>query len=97
MKFPFDIKLKNALYGKQPMRIDFTIEADERLEFSVYSEMEVGTEDLTLDVKSHLDKDGTLIVEQLMTNRTDRLADFKCHLRSQRASAATDAGVSLGT
>jgi hypothetical protein len=81
--FPFDIKLKNALFGKQPIRVDFTIEADERLVFSVYRNMEVGTGDLTLDVKSHLDKDGTLVVEQLMTNRTDRLADFKCHLRSE--------------
>lgn len=83
MRFPFDIKLKNALFGKQPIRIDFTVEADERLEFSVYGEMEVGTEDLTLDVRSHLDKDGTLIVEQFMTNRASQLADFKCHLRSK--------------
>jgi hypothetical protein len=82
-KFPFDIKLKNALYGKQPIRVDFTIEAEERLQFSTYGEMEVGTADLTLDVKSHVDKDGTLIVEQVMTNRTDHLADFKCHLRSK--------------
>ncbi len=82
-KFPFDIKLKNALYGKQPIRIDFTVEAEERLKFSAYGEMEVGTADLTLDVQSHLDKDGTLVVEQLMTNRTDRLADFKCYLRSK--------------
>jgi hypothetical protein len=82
-KFPFDIKLKNALYGKQPIRVDFTIEAEERLQFSTYGEMEVGTADLTLDVKSHVDKDGTLIVEQTMTNRTDHLADFKCHLRSK--------------
>jgi hypothetical protein len=82
-KFPFDIKLKNALYGKQPIRIDFTVEADERIEFSVYGEMEVGTADLMLVVRSHLDKDGTLIVEQLMRNRTDQLADFKCHLRSK--------------
>jgi hypothetical protein len=82
-KFPFDIKLKNALYGTQPVRIDFTVEADERVEFSVYRKMEVGTADLTLDVRSHLDKDGVLIVEQRMTNRTSRLADFKCHLRSK--------------
>jgi hypothetical protein len=82
-KFPFDIKLKNALYGRQPIRIDFTVEADERIEFSVYGELEVGTADLTLVVRSHLDKDGTLIVEQLMRNRTGQLADFKCHLRSK--------------
>lgn len=82
-KFPFDVKLKNALYGRQPIRIDFTVEADERLQFSAYSELEVGTKDLTLDVKSHLDKDGTLIVEQFMTNHDKRTADFKCHLRSK--------------
>jgi hypothetical protein len=81
-RFPFDVKLKNALYGKQPVRVDFTIEADERLEFSVYRALEVGTEDLMLQVRSHLDKDGVLVVEQFMTNLTDRLADFKCHLRS---------------
>jgi len=81
--FPFDIKLKNALYGTQRIRIDFTVEADERLEFSAYGAMEVGTEDVKLDVRSHLDKDGTLIVEQFMTNRSGQLSDFKCHLRSK--------------
>ncbi len=82
-KFPFDIKLKNALYGKQPVRVDFKVEADEQLEFSVYRDMEVGTEDLTLDVKSHVDKDGTLLVEQMMTNSAAQLADFKCSLQAK--------------
>ena len=82
-KFPFDIKLKNAFYGKQPIRIDFTVEAEERLQFSAYGQLEVGTKDLTLDVRSHLDKDGTLIVEQFMTNHEPHVADFKCHLRSK--------------
>jgi hypothetical protein len=59
------------------------VEADERLRFSAYGALEVGTKDLTLDVKSHLDKDGTLIVEQFMTNHEQHLADFKCHLRSK--------------
>ncbi len=80
-KFPFDIKLKTALYGKQPVRIDFVVDADERIEFSVYDEMEVGTKELKLEVRSRIDKDGSLVVEQRMTNRTDNLADFKCHLR----------------
>jgi hypothetical protein len=43
----------------------------------------VGTVDLTLDVKTHLDKDGTLIVEQLMTNSAKQLADFRCYLWAQ--------------
>ena len=82
-KFPFDIRLKNALFGKQPMRIEFNVEADEQYQFSVYTEMEVGTADLTLEVKTHLDKDGTLIVEQLMTNSAEQLADFRCYLYAQ--------------
>jgi hypothetical protein len=79
-EFPFEIRLKNALFGKQPVRIDFKVEAEETFEFSVYREMEVGTEDLTLEVDTHLEKDGTLIVEQLMTNSAEQLTDLKCHL-----------------
>lgn len=82
-QLPFEIRLKNALFGKQPVRIDFKVEADEPYQFSVYRQMEVGTEDLTLQVNTRLDKDGTLIVEQLMTNRTDRLADFRCYLHAK--------------
>jgi hypothetical protein len=83
MKFPFDIKLNNALFGDQKVRIEFKIEADEIYQFSVYRQMEVGTQDLTLDVRASLDDDGTLIVEQLMTNSSPRLADFKCYLRAK--------------
>jgi hypothetical protein len=83
MKFPFEIELRNALFGKQPVRIDFHVEADRPYEFSAYSELEVGTQDLTLEVTSYLDKEGTLIVEQLMTNSAEQLADFKCFLRAR--------------
>lgn len=79
IQFPFDIRLKNAFYGKQPIRVDFKVEADEPFRFSVYRKLEVGPEDLTLDVKSHLDKDGTLVVEQVMTNSAERRADFRCY------------------
>ena len=58
-------------------------EADQEYAFSVYSMLQVGTEDLKLEVKSHLDKNGTLIVEQLMTNNAEQLADFKCILRAR--------------
>lgn len=79
-KLPFNILLKNALYGRQPVRLEFTVEADEPYKFTVFRQMEVGTADLTLDVKTHLDKDGVLVVEQLMTNLTSTLADFRCNL-----------------
>jgi hypothetical protein len=89
--FPFEIRLKNgATFGKQPVRIQFNVEADEQYQFSVYREMEVGTGDVTLEVRTYLNDEGVLIVEQLMTNLTDELADFKCRLgasgrRTQRS------------
>jgi hypothetical protein len=82
-KFPFEVEFRKALFGKQPVRIDFKVEADQEYAFSVYSMLQVGTEDLKLEVKSHLDKNGTLIVEQLMTNNAEQLADFKCILRAR--------------
>jgi hypothetical protein len=78
--FPFEIRLKNAIFGEQPMRVDFVIDADEQIQFSVYRTMWVGTGDVTIDIKTHVDKDDTLVVEQFMTNNSERLADFKCNL-----------------
>jgi hypothetical protein len=88
--FPFEVKLKDAVFGKQPMRIDFDINADEQYKFSVYKPMSVGTGDVTIEVKTHLEKDGTFVVRQIMTNKSDHLIDFKCYLyangyRRQRA------------
>jgi hypothetical protein len=81
--FPFEVRLKKAFFGKQPIRVDFKIQADEPYNFSVYTDLEVGTGDLTLDVGTRLNDDGALIVEQLMTNRAERLADFRCYLYSK--------------
>jgi hypothetical protein len=62
------------------MRVDFVVDADEQYHFSVYRTMWVGTGDVTIDIKTHVDKDGTLVVEQFMTNNSERLVDFKCNL-----------------
>ncbi len=78
--FPFEVRLKNAIFGEQPMRVDFVVDAEEQYHFSVFRNMWVGTGDVTIDVKTHLEKDGMLIVEQLMTNNSDRSVDFKCNL-----------------
>ncbi len=78
--FPFDIRLKNAIFGEQPIRIDFEVDADEPYHFSVYRTMWVGSGNITIDFKTHLDKDGLLIVEQIMTNSAEQPVDFKCFL-----------------
>lgn len=89
-EIPFEIRLKNAMFGQQPIRIDFTVEAEKPYHFSVYRHLEVGTDELNLKINTHIDRGGALIVEQLMSSHAERLADFKCNLyakghRRQRA------------
>jgi hypothetical protein len=88
--FPFDVRLKNAIFGEQPIRVDFEVDADEPYQFSVYRTMWVGSGSIAIDFTTHLDKDGMLVVEQVMTNSAQLPVDFKCFLyakgyRRQRA------------
>ena len=78
------------MFGEQPMRVDFVVDADEQYHFSIYRTMFVGSGNITIDFKTHLDKDGILVVEQTMTNSAQQPVDFKCFLyakgyRRQRA------------
>jgi hypothetical protein len=91
-RFPFEIRLKDAIFGEQPMRVDFVVDGDEQEQyhFSVYRTMWVGTGEIAIDIKTHIDQDGTLVVQQFMTNSAEQLVDFKCYLyakgyRRQRA------------
>jgi hypothetical protein len=89
-RFPFDIRLKNAMFGEQPIRVDVTVDADEQYQFSIYRTMFVGSGKITIDFTTRLDDNGVLIVEQTMTNSAEKPVDFKCFLyakgyRRQRA------------
>ncbi|MGD9635334.1 MAG: hypothetical protein AB7G28_01035 [Pirellulales bacterium] len=88
--FPFDVRLKNAIFGEQPVRVDFVVDADEKYYFSVYRKMWVGSGTISVDFQTHLEKDGSLVVEQIMKNTAPQPVDFKCFLyakgyRRQRA------------
>jgi hypothetical protein len=88
--FPFDIRLKNAMFGEQPVRVDVTVDADEQYHFSIYRTMYVGSGNISINFKTHIDRDGMLLVEQIMTNSAKQPVDFKCFLyakgyRRQRA------------
>jgi hypothetical protein len=91
-RFPFEVRLKDAIFGEQPMRVDFVVDADalEPYRFSVYRTMWVGTGDVTIEIKTHVDKDGSLVVQQFMTNTAERLVDFKCtlHVKGHRRQRA---------
>lgn len=80
VSLPFDVRLKNAIFGEQPIRVDFVVDAGEIYHFSVYRTMWVGTGDVAIEFKSHIDGEGTLVVEQFMTNKSPIPVDFKCSL-----------------
>jgi len=83
---PFELSLPfDASSGVAPIRADFTVEADRQYRFSVYRQLNVGDGEIELETSTRLEEDGSLVVEQRMTNHGDRLVDFKCLLYDQSA------------
>jgi hypothetical protein len=78
---PFEIALPfDASSGKAPIRADFIVEADRQYRFSAFKQLTVGDGAVQLETTTRLEGDGSLIVEQRMTNHGDSLVDFKCLL-----------------
>ena len=77
---PFGVYLDEATFGDQPVRVDFELEADRQYVFSVWRTLHVGTGEISIEVKTRLDADGRLVVDQWMRNVGDRPSDFKCLL-----------------
>jgi hypothetical protein len=78
---PFEIALPfDASSGHAPIRADFVVEADRQYRFSVFKQLTVGDDVVQLETTTRLEGDGSLIVEQRMTNHGDSLIDFKCLL-----------------
>lgn len=77
-ELPIHIFLDDATYGPQPVRIDFEVEADKMYKFSVWRNLNVGTGDVDIRVKTKIDKMGQLVVEQTMVNTGPQSTDFKC-------------------
>jgi hypothetical protein len=78
---PFGIGLPyDAGSGREPVRIDFEVNADQVYKFSVFRHIDVGKDDVLLDVATRLNDRGELEVEQFVTNKTDVSVSFKCFL-----------------
>lgn len=78
---PFQIELPfDASTGRQDIRVDFEIEAEDTYRFSVYRHIDIGLGDVVVDVVTSLDKRGDLLVEQHLTNHTDKPLSFTCTL-----------------
>lgn len=81
VKRPFQISLPfDATSGNTPLQIDFEVAAEKPYRFSVYREVNVGDDDIELELNTRLREDGTLVVEQRMLNRGPTPIDFKCLL-----------------
>jgi len=78
---PFEVTLPfDANSGVQPIRLDFDVHVDRHYKFSVYRDLEIGLGDVLVELATRLDENGTLIVEQRMTNNSDEVVDFRCFL-----------------
>ena len=66
--------------GPTDVRLDFDISAERRYQFSVYRTINIGLDDVTLEVTSRLNEQGELVVEQKLINKTDDPVSFRCSL-----------------
>jgi hypothetical protein len=87
----FEITLPpNASSGRQPIRVDFELEAERSYRFSVYRHLDVGLGDVYIEIVSRLNEQGELEVEQRLVNRSDGPVSFRCQLFArQRRRQAT--------
>lgn len=98
---PISIILRaDATIGRERMAIDFDLEGDRRRRFTVWRPLEVGPEDIKLDVSTRLLPDGRLLVRQEITNTAAVDMQFDCYVfapgrRRQRRSTAVDAGQTI--
>lgn len=74
--FPLLLKA-DADSGPQKVRIDFSLMGDEELRFSIYRTLTVGLDDITVELDTHLEPAGELVVKAHVTNRTTRPVTFR--------------------
>lgn len=78
---PIQITLSpDATSGRQTLRVDFELQADRLYTFSVQRAVEVGLDDVVLEVHTRMDPHGELEVEQRLINNSDRPVSFRCQL-----------------
>jgi hypothetical protein len=80
-RVPLSVLLSgDANSGPQPVRLDFDLTADRNYRFSVYRTLQLGLEDVQIELVTRLREDGVLLVEQHLTNLSDKSVSFQCTL-----------------
>ncbi len=77
----FDIRLpQTADSGRHKLRVDFEVQSDRAHQFSVYRDISVGMGDVYIEITTHLDERGNLVVEQRFVNESSERVSFSCQL-----------------
>ena len=81
LRLPLTVTLlQDASSGPQPLRLDFNVAADRTYQFSVHRTLQLGLDDVTIEMTSRLRDDGMLELTQQFTNFTDKPVSFQCVL-----------------
>jgi hypothetical protein len=84
LRLPLPVTLQpDANSGPQPVRLDFEITAERTYRFSVYRTLQLGLEDVQIELTTRMRSDGALIVEQQLTNLSNTPVSFQCLLFPQ--------------
>jgi hypothetical protein len=74
--FPLPLK-PDADSGAQKVRIDFKVIADDEFRFSIFRTLTVGLDEITVELDTHLEESGELVVKAHVTNHTTRGVSFR--------------------
>ena len=78
---PLEVMLRqDASTGEQTVRLDFEVSAEHTYRFTVFRTIEVGMGDVQIELTSHLNVEGELVVEQRLINTTTKPVSFNCYL-----------------
>jgi hypothetical protein len=81
LRLPLPVTLKaDANSGPQAVRLDFEIAGDRVYRFSVHRTLQLGLEDVQIELSTRLREDGVLVVEQQLTSTSDQPVSFQCLL-----------------
>lgn len=94
---PFTVMLDDASFGDQSVRIDFAVTADRDYRFSVWRNLHVGLEGISLEVETFVGEDGRLVIEQRMRQVSGSPKNFKCLLYAPERRRKRNQVFQLGT
>jgi hypothetical protein len=69
-----------AANGHHKVRVDFEVHAERTYRFSVYGQMDLGLNDVYIEIDARINRRGELEVQQEFINETDRKVTFRCQL-----------------